>query len=101
MNTEAIDDGWGSWRGWFWRLRGRRISTTERALIAAQGKALAVLTTVLHAGGHVDAKRLAKTLALFSTVVSEDDELQGAILAIWADTMEESVDATGTETERK
>jgi len=94
MNT-AIDDTTGGWR-WFRRKRDHRISVAERAHIAAQGKALAMLVTTMHTNGHLDAKRFADMLALFGTVVSEDDRLQGAILASWADALEESLALAGT-----
>ena len=40
-------------------------------------------------------------LALFGTVVSEEDKLQGAILALWAGAMEESMDAVNGGGERE
>lgn len=93
MNTDEIDTRASGWRSWFRRVRPRRISATERSLIAAHGKALAMLATTLQSGGHIDARRFAEMLALFGTVVSEEDKLQGAILAHWAGAMEESMDA--------
>jgi hypothetical protein len=49
------------------------------------------LATTLHSGGYIDARRFGEMLALFGTVVSEEDKLQGAILALWSGTMEESL----------
>ncbi|MCF8707861.1 hypothetical protein [Rhizorhapis sp. SPR117] len=101
MNTVTSDTKECGWWGWLCRPRGRRITTTERAVIAAHGKALAVLTTALQGGGHLDAGRFAEMLALFGVVVSEDDGLQGAILAKWAETIEESVAAVSGPTDRR
>lgn len=93
MNTDIIDTRVSGWRSWFRRPRPRRITTTEQALIAAHGKALAIMATALQAGGHLDAKRFAEMLALFGVVASETDDLQGSIIAMWAAAMEESVAA--------
>ena len=93
MNTEEFDERAGGRRSWFRLARPRGISTTERALIAAHGKTLAMLPTTLQSGGHIDARRFAEMLALFGAVVSEEDKLQGAILALRAGAMEESMDA--------
>jgi hypothetical protein len=93
MNTDENGERASGWRRWFRRPRG--ISATERSLIAAHGKTLAMLATTLQSGGHLDARRFAEMLALFGTVVSEEDKLQGAILALWAGAMEESLDLAG------
>lgn len=93
MNTDEIDKWASGWRSGFRRLRPHRTSKTERALIAAHGKTLAMLATTLQASGQLDARRFAEMLALFGAIVGEDDDLQGAILAIWADVVDESMDA--------
>lgn len=91
MNTE-VGNARPRVRNWLAHIRAKRISPTERAVIAAQGKALAMLATTLQSRGHLDARRLAEMLALFGTVVGEEDRLQGAILASWSDAMNESLD---------
>lgn len=63
----------------------------DRALIAAQGKALAMLATMLQARGVLDVEDFAGTLGVFSVVVAEDNQLEGDILAIWAGIMKESL----------
>jgi hypothetical protein len=93
MNTVKTERRSDIWRSWYRRIRISRVSTAERALIAAHGRALAVLATTLQGSGHLDARRFAEMLSVFGVVVSEDDDLQGAILAMWADTMSQSVDA--------
>lgn len=93
MNTVAMGNRASGWRSWFRRRRAHRTSKTERALIAAHGKTLAMLATTLQSGGYLDAPRFAEMLALFGAIVGEDDDLQGAILAIWADVVDESMDA--------
>lgn len=95
MNTVEMDTRASGWRSWFRRPRPRGISTTEQALIAAHGKPLAMLATTLQSDGHIDARRFAGMLALFGAVVSEEDKLQGAILALWAGEMKESLDLAG------
>lgn len=95
MNTVSSNKGTSGWRSWFPRLRVHRISRTQRALIGAQGKALTVLATALQSGGHLETRRLSEMLGLFGAVVSEEDRLQGAILTMWADMMEEGVEAMG------
>ncbi len=92
MNTVEIDQKESRWRHWFQRILGRGLSPGERAVIAAHGKTLAMLATTLQSGGHLDARRFAEMLALFGAVVSEEDKLQGAILALWAGAIEESLD---------
>lgn len=95
MNTDDFNQGFGICRNWLRRFRPHRISETDRALIAAHGKALAMLATTLQSGGYLDARRFSEMLALFGTVVSEEDRLQGAILALWAGAMEESFELVG------
>ncbi len=90
MNTAEIKDQLSGLRYWLHRVRSPRLSATERAVIAAHGKALAMLATMLQS--HLDARRFGEMLALFGTVVREEDKLQGANLALWAGTMEESLD---------
>lgn len=100
MNTVAFDNNSSGWRSWLRRLRPHRISATERAVITAHGKALTLLTTALQAKGHLDAQRFGEMLGLYGTVVSEDDKLQGAILATWAAAVEEGADAIRTDEPR-
>mgnify|MGYP001170056560 CR=1 FL=1 len=70
--------------------RTPRLSPVERALVCANGKALAMLATALQARGHLEVKEFADLLGVFSVVVGEEDDLEGAILAIWAGIMEDS-----------
>lgn len=63
----------------------------DRALIAAHGKALAMLATTLQARGVLDVEDFAGTLAVFSVVVAEDSELEGDILAVWAGILKDSL----------
>lgn len=95
MNTVRANDKESGWRNWFRGPRNDRASAGEQALIAAQGKAMAALATALQSSGHLDARRFSAMLALFSAVVAEEDKLQGSILAIWADILEQSLDAAG------
>lgn len=75
----------------FGKQRRYRLSRTERALVGAQGKALTMLVTALQARGHIQTSEFADMLGVFSVVVSEDDDLEGTILAAWAGMMKESL----------
>lgn len=92
MNTTETDRETRGWRRLFTPIRFARLSTTERAIIDAQGKLLAVLVAALQSGIPFDAKHFADMLVLLGTVTSEDDRLQGEILAIWGDTVRESLE---------
>jgi len=61
----------------------------DRAVITAQGKALMLLATMLHARGVMDMEEFAGTLAVFSVVVAEDNAAEGDILAVWAGLMKD------------
>jgi hypothetical protein len=50
-----------------------------------------MLVTALHARGHLDIRDFAGTLAIFSVVVAEDNDLEGMILGVWAATMKDSL----------
>lgn len=94
MDT-AVERGAGApWRDWFTILRHRRsrprLSKVERALVGANGKALAMLVTALQARGHLDAREFADLLGIFSVVIGEDDDLEGMILAVWAGVLKDS-----------
>ncbi len=97
MNTAVSDQKeknsprWHEQIRWPRRMRRRRITSTERALIGAQGKALTMLVTTLQARGHLNVEEFAGMLGIFSVVVAEDDALEGDILAMWAGTMKESL----------
>ncbi len=67
-----------------------RFSESDRTIIAAQGKALALLVTTLHARGVIDMEEFANTLGVFSAVVAEDDPSEGDVLAVWAGIIEDS-----------
>jgi len=51
------------------------LSLTERALVSAVGKALAILSAALQSGPAFQRNRFADMLALFSTIAREDDAL--------------------------
>lgn len=84
-----------SLRGWIATLGRRRsqlkLSAAERALVGANGKALTMLVTALQARGHLEVEEFSNLLGIFSVVVGEDDDLEGAILAIWAGTLKDSL----------
>lgn len=89
----------GSLRGWIasfgrglWRPR---LSTADHALVGAHGKALTVLVTALQARGHLDAEEFSHLLGIFSVVVSDEDDLEGSILAVWAGIIQESMAGAG------
>ncbi|ODT43325.1 MAG: hypothetical protein ABS59_23875 [Methylobacterium sp. SCN 67-24] len=69
----------------------------DRALIAAQGKALTMLATMLQVRGVLEVEEFAGTLGVFSVVVAEDNLLEGDILAVWAGILKESVQARAAE----
>lgn len=73
------------------RPRRHRVSTADRALIGAQGKALTLLLTALQARGYLQVSEFADMLGVFSVVVGKDDDLEGDILAVWAAIMKESL----------
>ncbi|MBU2031508.1 MAG: hypothetical protein KKG69_01535 [Alphaproteobacteria bacterium] len=83
--------------GAFWRkLRGADLPAAEpremdRALIAAQGKALTMLATMLQARGLMEVEEFADTLGVFAVVVAEDNVLEGDILAVWSGILKESL----------
>jgi hypothetical protein len=95
MNIAATDSSGAARSGWLSRLgrfrfrRGRRIDDVDRTLIAAQGKALLLLTTTLHARGSLDADEFAEVLGIFSVLSAEENELEGNVLAIWAGIMKD------------
>jgi hypothetical protein len=84
-----------SLRSWIATLGLRRsqpkLSAVERALVGANGKALTMLVTALQARGHLEVEEFSNLLGIFSVVVGDDDDLEGAILAIWAATLRESL----------
>lgn len=73
------------------RLRQLSVSTADRAVIGAQGKALTLLVVALQARGLIKLEEFADTLGVFSVVVAEDDDLEGTILAAWAGMMKNSL----------
>lgn len=87
----------GGLMGVFWRkLRGAKLAPADpremdRALIAAQGKALTMLATMLQARGVMEVEEFAETLGIFAVVVAEASPLEGDILAVWAGTLKESL----------
>jgi len=95
MSTTAVEDAPSGLRRWFANLVQRganlRLSRVERAMIGANGKALTMLVTALQARGHLKVEEFADTLAVFSVVVGEDDDLEGMLLAAWAGMMKESL----------
>lgn len=56
----------------------------DRALILAQGKALALLAVMLENGRAFTAQEFGAQLGIFSVVVAEDAPAEGDILAVWA-----------------
>lgn len=68
-----------------------RLSRTERAIIGAQGKVLIMLVSMLQARGQLELEEVSSMLGVFSVVVSEDSELEGDILALWAAMMKQIV----------
>lgn len=87
-------------REWIGTLSGKRsrpgLSPAEHALVGANGKALTMLVTALAARGHLEVEEFSNILGIFSVVVGEDDDLEGAILAVWAGMMKESLPAAAT-----
>lgn len=69
---------------------GSGLSKAEHALITAQGKMLAVLAASLEQSCAFDVRQFSERLALFSTVVGEEDRLEGLVMACWADIVRES-----------
>lgn len=78
-----------SWFGIFRHGHRSQLSRTERAIIGAEGRALIMLVSLLHARGHLDMKEVSSMLGLFSVVVGEENELEGDILALWAAMMKD------------
>lgn len=95
MDTAVKDGARTPWRdrlAMLGRRRSRpRMSKVERALIGANGKALTMLATALQARDHLDVREFSELLGIFSVVVGEDDDLEGMILAVWADLLKDSV----------
>lgn len=60
------------------------LSKGERALMDAQGKAIALLSSLLANRGLLDTNELGAVLDLFSCMVAENDVLEADILASWA-----------------
>lgn len=60
----------------------------DRALIAAHGKVLALLAALLDRAGVVDASEFGAMLSAFSDL--DDDPDQQAILAAWADAIDDT-----------
>lgn len=85
-----------SLRDWI-AARGRtrqsrpKLSAVERALIGANGKALTLLASALQARGHLEVEEFSNLLGIFSVLAAEDDDLEGAILAIWAGILKDSL----------
>lgn len=77
LSMDAMISGW------------RNPPWADRAVITAQGKALMLLATMLHARGVMDMEEFAGTLAVFSVVVAEDNAAEGDILAVWAGLMKD------------
>jgi hypothetical protein len=50
-----------------------------------------MLVTALQARGHLKVEEFADTLAVFSVVVGEDNDLEGKLLAAWAGMLKESL----------
>lgn len=66
------------------------IDLAHRALVAAQGKALALLAIMLNRNGALDAAEFGKLLGTFA-VLSEDDATECQILAHWSDIVSQTV----------
>ena len=60
------------------------LSRGELVLMKAQGKALALLSSLLANHGLIDTKELEGVLDLFSCIAAENDALEADILASWA-----------------
>ena len=80
-------------RRW-WRPRTKShayFTGAHRTIIIAQGKALALLTTALHARGAIDMDDFADTLAVFSAVVAEEHPSEGDVLGVWSAILKDSL----------
>lgn len=96
MKTAIAEDRRSAPWDWIKNFAGRRprrhhVSSADRALICAQGKALTLLLTALQARGHLQVGEFADMLGVFSVIVGKDDDLEGDILAVWAAIMKESL----------
>lgn len=65
------------------------LSKGERALMHAQGKAIALLSSLLANRGLLDRNEFGAVLDLFSCVVAENDVLEADILSSWVRDIEE------------
>lgn len=64
----------------------------DRAVLLAQGKALALVAALLQRGGVVPVEEFGNLLGIFAVTVAEDDPEQGDILAVWAGIVKDSVE---------
>lgn len=60
------------------------LSRGELALVKAQGKALALLSSLLANRGLIDTNELEGVLDLFGCIAAESDTLEADILSSWA-----------------
>lgn len=59
----------------------------ERALVAAHGKMVALVASVLHAAGVTTTDEFARLLRVFADTVGETDAQEAEILALWSETV--------------
>ncbi|TXI90079.1 MAG: hypothetical protein E6Q40_01405 [Cupriavidus sp.] len=62
----------------------------DKALIEAQGVALALVAAMLQRGGIVKAEEFGQLLALTAVTTAETDPAQGDILGVWAAIVKDS-----------
>lgn len=59
----------------------------DRALVAAHGKMVALVASVLHAAGVTTTDEFARLLQVFAQTVAEADPEEAEILSLWSDTV--------------
>jgi len=59
----------------------------DRALVAAHGKMIALVASILHAAGVTTTDEFARLLKVFAETVGETDEQEAEILSLWSETV--------------
>lgn len=59
----------------------------DRALVAAHGKMVALVASVLHAAGVTTTDEFGRLLMVFAETVGETDVEEAEILALWSETI--------------
>lgn len=61
----------------------------DRPLVAAHGKLVALLASILQGAGVTTTEEFARLLSVYAAVVSETEPAEGEILSLWAETVDE------------